>query len=61
MFYRTIHIHRIHWLINMKRIWLLYGDDYYDLHDCLETVEKKTDYKMWFSGHLSDDMIYYLT
>ncbi len=22
IFYRTIHIHRIHWLINMKRIWL---------------------------------------
>ena len=29
--------------------------DYYDLHDCLETVEKKTDYKMWFSGHYHDD------
>lgn len=37
----------------------LYGDDYYDLHDCLETVEKKTDYKMWFSGHYHDDMIHY--
>ena len=37
----------------------LYGDDYYDLHDCLETVEKKTDYKIWFNGHYHDDRIHY--
>ena len=37
----------------------LYGDDYYDLHDCLETIEKKTEYKIWFSGHYHDDLIHY--
>lgn len=37
----------------------LYGDNYYDLHDCLETIEKKTEYKMWFSGHYHDDLIHY--
>ena len=37
----------------------LYGDEYYDLHDCLETIEKKTDYKMWFSGHYHTDVIHY--
>lgn len=36
-----------------------YGDDYYDLHDLLETVEKKTDYKMWFHGHYHSDWKHY--
>ena len=37
----------------------LYGNEYYDLHDCLEWIENKTDYKMWFSGHYHTDKIHY--
>jgi len=35
-----------------------YGKDRQNLHEFLEQVEKKVDYKVWFHGHYHTDQLY---